>query len=136
MHESAHLAALIDKLTRMLGTESRHGTKEAQLHDAPPGKLDDPKNFDPEELRGLTADEVKARIPNEWHVRPSKSGGGVVYEDPANRGRHLRLMPGYAPDRRSDPLTWGPYAKLCQNGTVYKLPLAGNPTLRGEHEKQ
>ena len=128
MHESARLGDLIDALSRMLAVASRTG-KGPKHHGELPRKIGDPKEFDPEELRGLTADGVAARIPSDWHVRPSKSGDGVVYEDPANRGRHIRVMPGYTPGSRTDPLTWGPYVKVCQNGMVYKLPLAGNPTL-------
>jgi hypothetical protein len=129
MREGARLGDCIEALTRTLGVKSRPGMRAPQHHGELPRKIGDPKEFDPEELRGLTADEVTARIPNDWHIRPSKSGGGVVYEDPSNRGRHIRVMPGYAPGSRSDPLTWGPYVKVCQNGMVYKLPLAGNPTL-------
>jgi hypothetical protein len=129
MHESVRLGDLIDALTRMLGMRRLTRTGDPQHLGELPKKIGGPKEFDPEELRGLTADEVTARIPSDWQVRRSRSGGGVVYEDPANRGRHIRVMPGYAPGSRSDPLTWGPYVKVCQNGMVYKLPLVGNPTL-------
>jgi uncharacterized protein YukE len=129
MQESARLGDLVDALTRMLGMESRHGPRGPQRDGEPPSTIGGPKEFDPDELRGLTADEVASRIPSDWHVRRSKSGGGIVHEDPANRGRHIRVMPGYAAGSRTDPLTWGPYVKVCQNGMAYKLPLAGNPTL-------
>jgi hypothetical protein len=70
-----------------------------------------------------------ARIPSDWDVRPSKRGGGTVYSDPENRGRQIRIMPGYPPGSRPDPLAWGPYVEVSQNGVTTKVPLAGNPTL-------
>ncbi len=32
-------------------------------------------------------------------------GRGVVYDDPANVGRQIRVMDGYPPGSRPDPLT-------------------------------
>jgi hypothetical protein len=66
---------------------------------------------------------------NGWPVSPSKRGEGVVYEDIANQGRHIRIMDGYPPGSRPDPVTWGPYAQVSQNGGKIKIPLEGNPTL-------
>jgi hypothetical protein len=88
-------------------------------------------DFDPEELRGSTPEEIKQRIPDDWVERPSAQGGGSVFSDPENRGRQIRVMPGYPPGSRPDPLTWGPYVQVSQNGRTQKLPLAGNPTLGG-----
>ena len=62
-------------------------------------------------------------------LRPGKSGGGEVYADPAHRGRQIPIIPGYPPGSRPDPLTWGPYAEVCQNGVTTKVPLDGNPIL-------
>ncbi|GAA1774438.1 WXG100 family type VII secretion target [Luedemannella helvata] len=99
-------------------------------HDRPPPKIGGPKEFDPQELRGLTVDEVKARIPDDWIRSPSSKGGGELFIDPSNRGRQIRIMPGYPPNTRPDPLTWGPYAVVSQGGNrPVKVPLHGNPTL-------
>ncbi|WP_162907970.1 WXG100 family type VII secretion target [Allorhizocola rhizosphaerae] len=95
----------------------------------PPQKIGGPAHFDPEELRGLPADQVRAMIPDDWIRRPSADGGGEAFVDPVNRGRQIRIMPGYPPDTRADPMTWGPYAVVSQNGQTVKVPLAGNPTL-------
>ncbi len=38
-------------------------------------------------------------------------------------------MDGYPPGSRPDPITWGPYAQISQNGGKIKIPLEGNPTL-------
>jgi uncharacterized protein YukE len=96
----------------------------------PPRKIGGPKDFDPQELRGQTADDVRARIPDDWVHDSSSSGGGEVFRDPANKGRQIRIMPGYPPGSRPDPVTWGPYAVISQNGLPpVKIPLAGNPTL-------
>lgn len=92
-------------------------------------KIKDPRQFDPETLRGRTPEEIRRAIPENWEQSASKSGGGVVYRDPANPGRQIRVMPGYSPGSRPDPLTWGPYVVVRQNGARFKLPLAGNPTL-------
>ena len=50
-------------------------------------------------------------------------------DDPANYGRQIRVMDGYPPGSRPDPITWGPYAEVSQNGDTIKIPLEGNPTL-------
>ena len=90
-----------------------------------------PAEFDPQELRGLSADEVRARIPDDWRQEPSTAGGGQKFIDPAHGGRQIRIMPGYPPGSREDPVSWGPYAVVSQNGVKGdKIPLEGNPTLR------
>ena len=94
-----------------------------------PKTIGDPKSFNPESLRGDTAKEVGERIPSDWKVKGSKSGGGTIYQDPANPGRQIRVMPGYDEGTRGDPLKEGPYAAVSQNGVVTYVPLAGNPIL-------
>lgn len=90
-----------------------------------------PKTFDPATLRGLTMQEVMDSIPPDWDIEPSTSGGGIVYLDPRRRGRQLRIMPGYPKGSRPDPVTWGPYVQVSQNGVKeQKVALYGNPTLR------
>ncbi len=91
----------------------------------------DPGAFDPQSVRGLSADEIERGVPGHWAAAESKSGGGKVYRDPDNFGRQLRTMPGYTAGNRPDPLTHGPYAEVCQNGITTKVPLEGNPTLGG-----
>jgi hypothetical protein len=46
----------------------------------------------------------------------------MVYRDPDNFGRQIRIMPGYRPGSRADPLTTGPYAVVSQNGRTVKIP--------------
>jgi hypothetical protein len=84
--------------------------------------------FDPNDLRGLDPDRIRD-ICRGWPVEPSKRGVGVVYDDTANYGRQIRVMEGYPPGSRPNPVTWGPYAEISQNGNVIKIPLEGNPTL-------
>ncbi|GIF00649.1 polymorphic toxin-type HINT domain-containing protein [Paractinoplanes rishiriensis] len=91
----------------------------------------DPNAFDPNSLRGMSAAEIEAAIPDTWERVPSASGGGVVYKDPKNFGRQIRVMPGYTAGNRPDALTHGPYVQVSQNGAKAKVPLAGNPTLGG-----
>jgi hypothetical protein len=93
-------------------------------------KINGPKDFDPNCLRGARPDDVRASIPDNWSMRRSRSGDGEVYNDPLHRGRQIRIMPGYPAGSRPDPLTTGPYAVVSQNGAPpVKIPLAGNPTL-------
>lgn len=94
-----------------------------------PTKVGPPHEFDPGDLKGLSTDDVRGRIPEDWPQRPTQSGGGTTYEDPAHHGRQIRIMPGYPPGSRPDPLTWGPYAVVSQHGATVKVPLADNPTL-------
>ena len=96
-----------------------------------PSPIGPPSEFDPEELRGLPPDDVRARIPADRVRKPSKSGGDDVYVDPDHYARQVRITPGYPPGSRPDPTTWGPYAQISQNGQKVKIPLAGNPTLEG-----
>jgi hypothetical protein len=84
--------------------------------------------FKPQDLRGLSRDQVKDLLSG-WPVSASKRGEGLVYEDVANSGRHIRIMDGYPPGSRPDPITWGPYAQVSQHGDKFKIPLEGNPTL-------
>ena len=129
--ESRMLARLIDELKSILG---RLGGKGGEPHgpEAPketPKKIGSANDFDPQELRGATPDDVRARIPDDWVRDPSARGGGDVFRDPHNRGRQIRIMPGYPPGSRPDPVTWGPYAVVSQGGRLIKIPLAGNPSL-------
>ena len=92
-------------------------------------KIGGPHELDPQSLHGVDAEDLRASIPNDWPVRPTNSGGGLIYEDPANAGRQIRIMPGYPPGSRPDVVTTGPYVVVSQNGDPIKVPLAGNPTL-------
>jgi hypothetical protein len=127
---------LIEALKKILDRlRGRH--QETKIPDPPreprneqPKKIGSPKEFDPEELRGVSADDVRARIPDDWEPVPSARGGGEVFRDPAHNGRQIRIMPGYPSDSRANPMTWGPYAVVSQNGKKpVKIPLEGNPTL-------
>ncbi len=89
----------------------------------------DPRRFEPEILRGQSAEDIENAIPDTWDRSPSRRGGGTVFRDPDNFGRQIRIMPGYPEGSRPDPLTWGPYAEVSQNGRTVKIPLLGNPTL-------
>lgn len=87
----------------------------------------DPRRFNPESLRGMAAEDI-TRLLDDWPTRPAARGDGIVYEDPLNRGRQIRIMEGY-PGNRPDPVTHGPYVVVSQNGPPLKFPLEGNPTL-------
>ena len=93
--------------------------------------IDDPKKFDPFLMEGMTMSRVRASIPKTWARGPSKSGGGTVFKDPLNRGRQIRLMPGYGRGSRPSSETAGPYAVVSQAGAPpVKVLLAGNSELR------
>ncbi|HEV7962529.1 MAG TPA: WXG100 family type VII secretion target [Actinoplanes sp.] len=130
--ESKLLERLIDSLKKILaklrGKGEEPGTPKNPKE--PPKKIGSPKEFDPQELRGLSADDVRAKIPDDWTHDASARGGGEVFRDPVNKGRQVRIMPGYPPGSRADPVTWGPYAVVSQGGQKpVKIPLEGNPTL-------
>ena len=107
--------------------ERRHGAIPRGPNDA----LDftSPVTLDPGDLVGRDPGEIMAAIPINWAQTPSRNGGGVVFRDPDNLGRQVRIMPGYTAGNRADPLTHGPYVEVSQNGTTVKIPLRGNPTL-------
>lgn len=90
----------------------------------------DPKKFDPRVLEGRSFDEIVQGMPKWWEVRPATKGDGLVFSDPAHRGRYVRVMRAYPSGSRPDPLTWGPYVAVRQNGDKFKFALKGNPTLR------
>jgi uncharacterized protein YukE len=121
------LERLIEALKRLLHRSDP--PRRAELPNEPPKKIGSPSEFDPQELRGLSVEEVRARVPDDWRHNPSARGGGEVYGDPAHGGRTIRIMPGYPPGSRPDPLTWGPYVVVSQQGRIVKIPLAGNPAL-------
>ena len=91
------------------------------------GTVADPRLFDPQDLRGVSADDLRSLL-REWPTRSAKNGTGTVFEDPWHRGRQIRIMEGY-PGNRPDALTHGAYAVVSQNGPPTKIPLKGNPTL-------
>jgi len=134
--ESKVLEKLIEGLKKILaklrgkgeGKGKEPGPSETPKE--PPKKIGGPKEFDPQELRGLSPDEVRAKIPDDWTHDTSARGGGEVFRDPVNKGRQVRIMPGYPPGSRPDQVTWGPYAVVSQGGQKpVKIPLEGNPTL-------
>jgi hypothetical protein len=92
--------------------------------------LENPKLFDPHILEGMSMARIRASIPKTWERRPSKSGDGLVFGDPTNKGRYIRIMPGYERGTRADPRTFGPYAVVAQNGIKVKIPLAGSRALK------
>jgi len=92
------------------------------------GLVRSPRLLDPKELEGLSRKQMEELL-HDWPVRPSSEGQGLVYGDPANYGRHIRVMDGYPPGSRPDPVTWGPYAQVSQNGVKIKIPLEGNALL-------
>jgi hypothetical protein len=93
------------------------------------GLLNSPRLLDPQELRGLSKADVRS-LCERWPIRDSSKGEGIVYEDPFNLGRQIRVMDGYPPGTRPDPMTEGPYAVISQNGAdPVKIPLFGNPVL-------
>jgi uncharacterized protein YukE len=130
--ESRALERLIEALKKILSRLHRRRAEPAvpEGPKEPPKKIGGPSDFDPQELRGVSSDDVRARIPDDWQRGPSASGGGEVYVDPVNKGRQIRIMPGYPPGSRPDAVTWGPYAVVSQGGAkIRKIPLEGNPTL-------
>jgi hypothetical protein len=95
-------------------------------------QIGDPKKFDPQSIRGMSGGDIESAIPPDWERISSKSGDGMVYRDPKNPGRQIRVMPGYSAGNRPDTLTHAPYAVVSQNGgKPVKVPLEGNPTPGG-----
>jgi hypothetical protein len=88
----------------------------------------DPRLFDPQDLRGMAAEDLR-RLLEPWGALRVTDGDGLKYVDPSHRGRQIRIMEGY-PGNRPDPMTHGPYVVVSQNGgKPVKVPLEGNPTL-------
>lgn len=58
-------------------------------------------------------------VPDNWRVRPTKSGGGVEYYNPKNRNESIRVMQGKADSPYSN--SQAPYARQRDaSGTFYK----------------
>lgn len=127
----ARNAAGQDRLTLMQssGDSSSGAAGGAADPAAPSTPIPGPQEFDPQTLEGMDPQQVQDSIPSDWTRVASRRGGGEVFRDPANPGRQIRIMPGYAEGSRPDPLTTGPYAVVSQNGVTVKIPLLGNPTL-------
>jgi len=87
------------------------------------------------EVRGLRpAPGTRVRpagVPDTWKVRPTESGGGVQYCNPANPNQNVRVMQGNPNSRY--PNSQAPYVRqqnaggtyLRQDGTPSPLPRGG-----------
>ena len=73
-------------------------------------------------------EEVENMIPSDWIPGPLNKGEGVKFVNPHKRGEQILLEKGVPTS--GDPLHQGPYMKVSRNGTVERIPLEGNPTLR------
>jgi RHS repeat-associated protein len=63
-------------------------------------------------------------IPSTWAAKASRTGGGTIYQNPANpTGDTVRVMPGNP--NSSFPNSQGPYVKWMRNGVT--LDQFGNP---------
>lgn len=82
----------------------------------------------PESLRGVSMDDVRRHIPEDWEELPSHHGGGTRWKHPTRKGEQVRVMPGKAGD--PDPLKQGPYAVISKDGARTYVLLEGNHTLR------
>ena len=111
------------EMTQPLGWDAARAERLRQAR----ATIDDPRLFDPASLRGLAAEDIATML-RDWPARAASRGDGVVYEDPLNRGRQIRIMEGY-PGNRPDPVTHGPYVVVSQNGPPLKFALEGNLTL-------
>jgi hypothetical protein len=80
-------------------------------------------------LRGADPDEVLDSIPDDWVVSSPARGEGVRFSNPNNSSQVIIYEQGW--QSATDPLHAGPYLRVS-NGVdpVYRIPLAGNPTLR------
>ncbi|MDO9456588.1 hypothetical protein [Nocardioides sp.] len=90
--------------------------------------INNPKLLDPHLFRGMSRRDVRELVEH-WPSRPSRDGVGMVFDDPINRGRQIRIMQGYARGSRPDIITTGDYVVVSQNGRAVKVALEGNPTL-------
>lgn len=79
-------------------------------------------------LRGATWDEAESLIPKNWTRGPLNKGEGIKFVNPEKKGEQILLERGWPGAK--DPLHSGPYMKVSRNGTVERIPLQGNPTLR------
>ena len=94
------------------------------------GLVNSHRLFDPQELRGLSRGRSSSRCARAGRCASDTTGSrGSCMTTRANNGRQIRVMDGYPPGTRPDPITWGPYAVVSQNGDTIKIPLEGNPTL-------
>ncbi|QSR32665.1 hypothetical protein CFI00_19630 [Nocardioides sp. S5] len=117
-------ASVRDERGEMLNPLGWRGAREARLARIA-ATITDPKLFDPQDLHGMPAEEVR-RLLRDWPSSSSARGDGVRFKDPDHYDRQIRIMEGYG-DSRPDALTSGPYVVVSQNGTKVKIPLEGNP---------
>jgi len=78
------------------------------------------------ETRGLRPKpgtrQIPAGIPDTWRIRPTKTGGGVKYYDPMNKGNAVRVMQGNPGSQY--PNSQSPYVRWQWNGQA--LDINGN----------
>ena len=59
----------------------------------------------------------KLKSPNGWKVKPSKKGGGIVYQDPVNPHNSMRVMPGNP--NSPNPAQQNSYVVFKRNGVAH-----------------
>jgi len=79
-------------------------------------------------LKGAKWKEAESLIPKGWTRGPLTKGEGIKFMNPAKKGEQILLEKGWPGAK--DPLHAGPYMKISRNGTVERIPLQGNPTLK------
>ena len=93
------------------------------------GLVRKPSPVRPEGPARARAGSRSVELLDDWPVGPARARVGRRVRRQANHGRQIRVMDGYPPGTRPDPITWGPYAEVSQNGDTIKIALEGNPTL-------
>ena len=90
-----------------------------------------PRLLQPEDLRGLSPKADVEMLCKGWPVQTAPDGRGHrATWIRSHKGRQIRIMDGYPPGTRPDPITEGPYAVVSQNGGKHQDPTAeGNPVL-------
>ena len=91
-----------------------------------------PRLFDPNELRGLSRRPTSNRCARVGRCATARGVEGIVHDDTSNYGRQIRVMDGYPPGSRPDPITGVPTLRSLRERRHHQDPATREPACDAE----
>jgi hypothetical protein len=91
--------------------------------------------LDPASMVGVTEQELRAMVPNDWQTQPLKKGIGVKFGSPPNSKGQNFGRSGWAEYNMGDAaipdlLHQGEFVRVSVGGLQYRVAAGGNPVIK------